>query len=266
MFQIFKQPQSFVAILKQSIYLFRSGFIKALPWTVLIAVLQTFVNRASMEKILLMEQTGHKVGMTSTSIIILICNFLIFLILACLVKQFLAIIQEKDNHFTAILTQGLKRGIIALISYIVFLVVMGIVIGLLIAIVHFFLPLLFIVGIVVGLFLIWLSVRLFAWFPLIINGNSPIAAFKHSFAITKSQWWRTFGILLVVGIIVTIISTIIASLTGMPSITAPEIVQTNWVLIVFSSAITAIFLLPWGLSVVLLQMDNLQLAAHKEAA
>ena len=59
-----------------------------------------------------------------------------------------------------------------------------------------------------GLFIFMVWVSIIFQFPTIINNDKKLGAFesiKHSFELIKGRWWYTFGILIVLGIIISVI-------------------------------------------------------------
>lgn len=64
---------------------------------------------------------------------------------------------------------------------------------------------------------IWLSVRLyFGAQAVVVDGRRGVAALRHSSRIVRGQWWRTFGILLVVGFVSGLLGLGLGLLVGGP--------------------------------------------------
>lgn len=99
--------------------------------------------------------------------------------------------------------------------------------------------------------LVWASIKLVvAPAALMLEGTGPWASIRRSWVLTRGNWWRTFGIVLLTSVIVSVISSVIAApLTfvvtlligfGSSSSAAPDVLESLPVLAA-TQAITALF-------------------------
>lgn len=64
---------------------------------------------------------------------------------------------------------------------------------------------------------VWLSVRLyFGAQAVVVDGHRGVGALRHSSRLVRGQWWRTFGILLVVGFVSVLLGLGLGLLVGGP--------------------------------------------------
>jgi hypothetical protein len=99
---------------------------------------------------------------------------------------------------------------------------------------------------------VWLNIKwIMAPAALMLEGVGPIAALRRSWTLTTGNWWRTFGILVLTAIIVSIITQIVAtpvsflafgfgSFTSTPASTEDALLESLPVLLIVQ-AVTAVF-------------------------
>lgn len=99
---------------------------------------------------------------------------------------------------------------------------------------------------------IWLNIKwIMAPAALMLEGVGPIAALRRSWTLTTGNWWRTFGILVLTSIIVSIITQVVAapvsflafgfgSFTSAPASTEAALLESLPVLLIVQ-AVTAVF-------------------------
>jgi hypothetical protein len=93
---------------------------------------------------------------------------------------------------------GLVFGIAALIVF------FGV--GLIIALLFLATPALGVLGVIAGLALTaWLGVRLVLWPIVHLSEGTGFASFSRAFELSKGQFWRLFGVLMLVGIVVAVV-------------------------------------------------------------
>ncbi|WP_146069553.1 hypothetical protein [Arthrobacter sp. B0490] len=99
--------------------------------------------------------------------------------------------------------------------------------------------------------LVWVSIKVVvAPATLMLEGTGPWTSIKRSWALTRGNWWRTFGIVLLTSIIVSIIASVISApltfavslIVGFGSTTSatPDVLDSLPVLLA-TQAITALF-------------------------
>ncbi|WP_299165990.1 glycerophosphoryl diester phosphodiesterase membrane domain-containing protein [uncultured Arthrobacter sp.] len=99
---------------------------------------------------------------------------------------------------------------------------------------------------------IWLNIKwIMAPAALMLEGVGPIGALRRSWTLTTGNWWRTFGILVLTSIIVSIITQVVAapvsflafglgSFTSAPASTEAALLESLPVLLIVQ-AVTAVF-------------------------
>jgi hypothetical protein len=99
---------------------------------------------------------------------------------------------------------------------------------------------------------VWLNIKwVMAPAALMLEGVGPIAALRRSWTLTTGNWWRTFGILVLTAIIVSIITQVVAtpvsflafgfgSFTSTPASTEDALLESLPVLLIVQ-AVTAVF-------------------------
>lgn len=99
---------------------------------------------------------------------------------------------------------------------------------------------------------IWLNIKwIMAPAALMLEGVGPIAALRRSWTLTTGNWWRTFGILVLTSIIVSIITQVVAapvsflafgfgSFSTTPASTQTALLESLPVLLI-TQAVTAVF-------------------------
>lgn len=99
---------------------------------------------------------------------------------------------------------------------------------------------------------VWLSIKwVMAPAALILEGVGPLAALRRSWTLTTGNWWRTFGILVLTSIIVSIITQVVAapvsflafgfgSFSSSPDTTTAALLQSLPVLLIVQ-VVTAVF-------------------------
>ncbi|GAB3545489.1 glycerophosphoryl diester phosphodiesterase membrane domain-containing protein [Arthrobacter tumbae] len=99
---------------------------------------------------------------------------------------------------------------------------------------------------------VWLNIKwIMAPAALMLEGVGPIAALRRSWTLTTGNWWRTFGILVLTSIIVSIITQVVAapvsflafgfgSFTSAPASTEAALLESLPVLLIVQ-AVTAVF-------------------------
>ncbi len=99
---------------------------------------------------------------------------------------------------------------------------------------------------------IWLNIKwVMAPAALMLEGVGPIAALRRSWTLTTGNWWRTFGILVLTSIIVSIITQVVAapvsflafgfgSFSTAPASTEAALLESLPVLLI-AQAVTAVF-------------------------
>ena len=99
---------------------------------------------------------------------------------------------------------------------------------------------------------VWLNIKwIMAPAALMLEGVGPIAALRRSWTLTTGNWWRTFGILVLTSIIVSIITQVVAapvsflafgfgSFTSAPASAEAALLESLPVLLIVQ-AVTAVF-------------------------
>ncbi|KRF04258.1 hypothetical protein ASH00_14195 [Arthrobacter sp. Soil782] len=99
---------------------------------------------------------------------------------------------------------------------------------------------------------VWLNIKwIMAPAALMLEGVGPIAALRRSWTLTTGNWWRTFGILVLTSIIVSIITQVVAapvsflafgfgSFTSAPASTEAALLESLPVLLIVQ-VVTAVF-------------------------
>ena len=100
---------------------------------------------------------------------------------------------------------------------------------------------------------------MFAWFGVLLDGDGVFASIKRSAKLVWGNWWRTFIVLLIPGIVNTAIILLFRLL-----------IQFGFQLDIYHfwfyvlSAIPVIFLAPWGMAVGLEQYYDLKLRYQRK--
>ena len=175
---------------------------------------------------------------------------------ACLFYQVITIIQKNTTSANKILQHGVLRGILAAVSLFIFYIVFTICAYIVLLILRFISvgPLIAVIIIIGGL--LYLLVSLFSWYPLMMEGMGPIAAFKQSFRLSKNNWWRTFCFSLILFLFFILVYTIIGTLIYLVFNVMYIIPQLGMAF----SLIVTIIIAPWLPGVILLQVENLKIA------
>ncbi len=101
-------------------------------------------------------------------------------------------------------------------------------------------------------FLVWVGIKLVvAPATLMLEGTGPWRSVRRSWVLTRGNWWRTFGIVLLTSVIVSIIASVISvpltfavslflSFSASPSATTPDVLDSLPILLA-TQGITALF-------------------------
>jgi len=92
---------------------------------------------------------------------------------------------------------------------------------------------------------IWLSVAWSLSFPALLSEQlGPVEALKRSFRLVKGRWWPTFGALLVMGAIVTVISAIVGALFAATLISGLDSELLAGILYTIANTLSSLVTLP----------------------
>lgn len=273
MFKVPSHSRSVMTVFTESFGFYKSLFLKVLPWTIAIAIFQGIGSHITLQnQMAAAAQTQQQVLTLSTmsphSMLAGLANLFMFLSFCCLMKQFIDVVFEKKlTPYSAVAGLGLARGIVALLTYLVLIVVIAAIGVGIFLLVHKAILAVIILSVMAVIVSVWLSVNILFWVPKILSGENPIQALKSSFSLIKNNWWRTFGLMLLVSFLGGLIAAFVGGLTGGLTIamnTSTQVVTqlSAWPAIV-GAVINGLFVLPWGISVLILQMQNLEVF-HKE--
>ena len=213
MFQIPQQPLSPWSIFTASFGLYRFTFKKCLPFLALVALCSIAEHALFNRYFAHAAATGNLSA--SLNIIIMLVNLVASLLGSCVVVQIGLMLKSQTASWSEVLASGLLRGCLLLIGLAVISLIITAMAILLILVGSRIPPFGQPVAIaIVVLFLLYILVVLTPWMMLLLGGENPIKALKHSFHLVHHAWWRTFALVLLVGIGATIISGIVYLFTG----------------------------------------------------
>jgi hypothetical protein len=241
--------------------LFKTTFKKCLPVTILsgfcVIVTTNLIFKNAFTQAHGAVATSSVAGTVLTS---LAFNLISMLIMCCVILQIKRVVDKGNTSLSSVLKRGLVRGIISIFSLLLFIIVYYIAVFIVYLVLHF-IPVIgsTIAIIIIALASVYLLITIFAWLPLMVDGMSPIKALKKSFDLVKNNWWRTFLLVLFVGVAVMIVEFIIMSISGVsiraassgmvPSIPVVSLVLVFLVALVFPTWL-------WG--VIWLQIKDLE--------
>lgn len=259
MFQTPTQPLSIWATFTRSFSLYKASFKKGTPWFVILLIVLGV--RFFFELLLKSAPQLTEAEQFTVLGITMIISIFLSLCLSTLLYQINDILHGQNNKFGYILKRGFTRGLILLVTYIVLILLLVIVSVVLFKLLGFFQADAASSGHawLVALILIALScfwVTFLAWFPLIIITKlNPWQAFKLSFKLMKGHWWQTVGLIILVAIVA-----ITLYIIAMALLALLWLLHIGFISILLPLGVGAFFVIPWVISVLLLQVNNLQLA------
>lgn len=253
MYQLASQPQSMWRILIDSFKLYKESFGRLLFWAILLGIIN-FLSTWTLS----MYVVEHKY--------LLVANPLIIMLLSLIpISGMTFDIYEVMHQRQPTLMTSWSRALAVWPSLVGTLILYSLIFAVYFAVILMIGFLLrHVPAMAIPLFFIffcafiYVMVRLFAWYPLIITERQGIfAAFKNSFKNTKGSWWRTFALLFVAMLIIIVVNFAIAILfkgAAFPAADQPQTVGE----IIANICATVVFI-PWLYGVVLLQIHNLDL-------
>ncbi len=250
MYRLATKPQSFLQIMRDSFTLYSVAFKRLVFWAIVAGLIDLVMALVTPGHAPAQNagQASLHFGVFLSPLIVLLLSFI------PLSAIFFDIYQTMHNQNPTI-KGAFYRAMtswLSLVGVSVLLVILCVLLAVLGYLGH-------IVGIVIAILLgVYLAISLFSLFPLIITEQMGIfKAIKNSFKIIKGNWWRTFGLLLLVTIIIFVINTAINVIfTGKFQL---DPYQTRSMAQLIVNGVVTIAFIPWLYGVMLLQIHNLEL-------
>jgi hypothetical protein len=257
MFQLNSSPSSLGQTFKTSFELYKHILIKCLPLTLLIGILKA-INDTIVPDLIqtLADKDGlyHFHNLPVSMILLGLASGVLVMSLYYLV------INASQNHpvsLADLFSKGLLGGLIALISYALFAVIVG---GLMFGLIHLlhFLPS---IGHTLSILLIigcvwYLLIPVAFWLPMVVMTYRPWCMLKLSFKYIYGHWWSSFLVFLLAVLSIVIVIGVISYILTIIGLSET---YTTVILALFGS----IFMLPWFMSVIAVQLNNLKLRYEK---
>lgn len=263
MFQAPTESCSVMTVFKNSFKLYKEIFIKVLPWTICVAILQCLARSHSVVTDTIDHGVNYSFHMPALSITM---SCLAFLFYGCIMYQIWQTIEKKQSPLMMTFGKGFSRGLISLISYVIYLVLLGLALLICYWLLHF-IPVVgeIVWGILFVVAAIYLSVCLISWLPSIVHGDNPIVAFKNAFKMIKGNWFSTLGLLALFGVVMFVVYFVIGLIFGQglhdEMMQATQATTKDYI----STALLAIIFTPWMWSIFVLQTHNLKLKQNHNA-
>jgi hypothetical protein len=252
MYKLASQPQSIKQILSDSFRLYKVAFIRLVFWALvagIISVLSQLITSTNNIENAVQQSSYTNYHLLLQPLLIIVLSLVPFSAMIFDIHQTMQ--GSKPTIKTAFLT-AVRKWLPLIGAMVVNFIIMFIV-----AVVAYFLMMIskFVALLFAAAVAIYLLVSLFAWQPLIVSENQRVfQAFKNSFKIVKSNWWRTFAILLIPGLVVCFINFILGFTFD---VLDPNKAHAIWQLVI--TAIVSMLFMPWLYGILLLQIHNLEL-------
>ncbi len=260
-------PLSFGTLIAESFRLYGITFWRTLLWALLLIGLMICIGIAIMAAGVTLSLSSFTATKASAIIITILLLLTICIVAAFFNPGLTYILQQTIQKQTVTLketmTFSLQRFIWPLLSGIMswaFYVIIWFLALIILFIISFLLPfyllkLLFLLCVIA--FLIWVTLILWCWALLVASRHgSIIEQLMDTLDLLKGNWWKTFGLFLVIVLadvivallLLVFVQIIVALSDGDPGI-------SNNLNIAFN--LSMIFAIPWGFGLILLHLENL---------
>lgn len=257
MFQAPKESCSIMTVFTNSFKLYKEVFVKVLPWTIAVAILQCLGRSQDV----ISDTVDHGVNYSfHLPPLAIFMSCFAFLFYGCIILRIWQTLENKQVFWMQVFSQGFLRGLICLISYAVYLAILGLALFVSFWLLHF-IPVIgeIVWGILSFVLIIYMSVCLLSWLPSIVSGENPIAAFKNAFKIIKGSWLSTCVLIILFTIVMIAFYYIVGLIFGqhaqIEAMQAGHTTTKDYI----ATAVLAIALTPWMWSLFVLQTLNLKL-------
>jgi hypothetical protein len=197
MYEVPTGPQSIGGVLDSGFRLYKASLGRTFALALVASLLFAPVNRLSL------EDFGDAAGFWLAGILVGV--FATLVLYGAIIARIAAVANGGDIATEAALAIGLRRSLILFLAYFAYLLAtLG---GLL---------LLIIPG-------IYLMVSLaFGMFAVIVDRKGPIASLSYSHQTVRGHWWRTAGLLTIIGVMLLAFTVLVTILTTLPIFMNPQ--------------------------------------------